>query len=251
MAISTDKKWTKGRSKHLTGFCNENGKPGQHEGTKPKDWRGVPMITCPFWETCPCECHKNVDFLFEATGMERREVPNPEYIPDHGNFAIPVMVDDPLGTVASSVDGVITPPTMEQTSTVPPQAAQTPLAQRRTVTGRAARGGLEAQVWDACTHFLDLGKIEGEVEFDDPITPKLVCEWIADRYKIPTPSSGAVNAVWDRWEKLGFAKTAKKPNRFLGFEGESSWDHLTRLKGSSKRLKKTEASLALRGFRKK
>lgn len=239
MPISTDKKWLKGRSKHMSGFCNENGKPGQHEGNKPKNFLGHPLKTCPFWDSCPCECHKSVDLLFEMTKMERREIPNPEYVPDHGGFVPPEVDSDPLGTVASSAVGVMTPLDVERPVGVASVAPTAPLAQRRTPTGRAARGGLEAQVWDACT------RTRAEA-----LTPKAVAEWIAEEYKIPTPSTGAVNAVWARWENLGFAKTAKKPNRFLEFTGEGTWEELTRIKSSSKRQKKSAESLARRGFRK-
>ena len=230
MPISKDKQWIKGRNKHLSGFCNDVNKPAQHEGTKAKSG-DVPLPTCPFWEECPGECHKTVDMLFEATGMERQEMPNPEYIPDHGDF-LPPLVADPIGLAdASTVDGVMTPPDDQRPVDTPSVAAATPLAQRRTDTGRAARGGLEAQVWDA------LQNIKGEAT-----TPKLVGEWIAEKYKIPTPSSGAINAVWDRWTRIGFCEQAKKPNRFLKFTSTGTWEELMRLKQSGKLQKRIGAT---------
>lgn len=223
--------WLKGRSKFMTGFCNDINKPAQHEGTKPRSG-GKPLSTCPFWLDCPCECHWNVDQLFKMTGMERKPVPNPEFVPYRSEFVMPEYAD-PLGsTPTSSPDGTDTHPDDERPVTTPYAPAAAPLAERRTETGRAARGGLEAQVWDACFN------MPGE----DDLTPKMVAEWIADKYKIPTPSSGAINAVWDRWEKLGFATQAKKPNRFTGFTGEGTWDQLQRMKVSGKVQKKVNAT---------
>lgn len=231
--------WLKDREKYPSGFCNEHGKPGQHEGQKPRSFKGAPMKTCPFWQTCPCECHWNVDQLFVMTGMERREVPNPEYTPPVSEFVMPDFIEDPLGDIAATGSGVIGPDGVEQPYTVPSSPAAAPLAQRRTDTGRAARGGLEAQVWDACFN------MPGE----DDLTPKQVGEWIAEKYKVPTPSSGAINAVWDRWERLEFATQAKKPNRFTGFCKEGTWEELARMKGSAKRQKKSASAVAARTIR--
>lgn len=238
MPISTDRQWKKGRNKHPSGFCNENGKPGQHEGTKPKSG-GKPLPTCPDWQMCPCVCHQNVDKLFEQTGMERIEVPNSEFSPVRTEIIMPDVID-PLGSnVASNDTGVIGHGNDERPVNVPYTPAAAPLAQRRTETGRAARGGLEAQVWDACQGNADL----------DQVTPKVIAEWIVEKYKIPTPSTGAINAVWERWVKLEFAETAKKPNRFVKFLGVGSWEELVRLKTSAKVKQRSSKSAAKRGFR--
>ena len=237
MPLSTDKKWLKGRNKHMTGFCNDSGKPGQHEGQKPRSG-GKPLPTCPFWQECPCVCHQNVDMLFEVTGMERQEVPNPEYAPVHGEFVMPDVTFDPIGNAAVTSDDTSDGSNPQEIVATPHAPVLAPLAARRTDTGRAARGGLEAQVWDACSHITE-----------HPITPKAVGEWIVERYKIPTPSSGAINAVWDRWVKLNFAEQAKKPNRFVKFTGSGTWEELSRMKASIKRQQKSAASAARRGFR--
>lgn len=228
------REWLKGRNKFMTGFCNDSGKIGAHEGTKPRG-----LKTCPFWEECPCSCHYGVDKLFAMTGMERIEVPNPAYQPDMGHFVMPyVPVSDP--TTGALVDGGgMTPSDHDRPVDAVPVASTTPLAERRTDTGRAARGGLEAQVWDACHNY------PGE----DAITPKQVGEWIAEKYKVPTPSSGAINAVWDRWEKLGFCEQAKKPNRFVGFIHEGTWEELARLKANAKREKRQTVVNQRRGIR--
>ena len=70
------------------------------------------------------------------------------------------------------------------------------------------------------------------------ITPRILADAIAEHYKIPTPSTGAIGAVWDRWSKLGFAKQEKQPVRFLDFEGQGTWDELQILKAKAKRAKK-------------
>lgn len=222
------RKWLKERKKYVTGFCNDINKPAQCEGTKPKSTSGKAMPTCEHYLTCPCICHYNIDMMFETTGLERKLIPNPEYVPERGEFLMPDIAEDPLGVVASTRDDIDAPPTVEHIVAATDGPATAPLAARRTPTGRAARGGLEAQVWDACSN----------IGVDTP-TPKQVSEWIAEKYKIPTPSTGAVNAVWDRWSKLGFAEQAKKPNRFLKFTGEGTWEELARLKGSVKRQEKS------------
>lgn len=227
--------WLKERDKYCSGFCNDINKPAQCEGTKPRSFKGVGMKTCEFFQTCPCVCHWRIDEMFKSTGLERKLVPNPEYVSPVSQFVMPDFAEDPLGTVAVAANGVIGPDDNELDVTTPPAPAAAPLAVRRTETGRAARGGLEAQVWDACFN------MPGE----DDLTPKQVVEWIAEKYKIPTPSTGAVNAVWERWVKLGFATIAKKPNRFTGFSNEGTWEELARMKGSAKRQAKS-AKVAMR-----
>lgn len=238
MPISTDKKWLKGRSKFMTGFCNDYGKPGQHEGQKPRSGN-KPLPTCAEWQTCPCNCHKMIDDMFEMTKMERRLVPNPEYAPQHDEFVMPEVVIDPLGVVASSGYGVTTPPDDERAVTVAPGPVAAPLAQRRSPLGYAARGALEAQVWDACFN----------MPGDDDLTPKQVSEWIAEKYKVPTPSTGAINAAWERWVKLGFCELGKKPNRFLGFCNAGTWEELQKIKASKKRQEKSSVAAAKRTIR--
>lgn len=241
MPTATDKKWLKGRNKYPSGYCNEYNKPGQHEGTKPRNADGSPMMTCPQWLTCPCVCHQQVDQLFELTGRERVAVPNPDYDPPRHEWIMPEVRNPITGAIASTVGGGIDIEELEGTYAAPSAVPAVPLAQRRTPTGRAARGGLEAQVWDAVSEML--------ADAVDPITPKAVGESIANKYHIPTPSSGAIAAVWNRWEALDYAKQAKKPVRFVGFTGDGTWEELERKKTSLRIAKRTSASAAKRGFR--
>lgn len=231
---AAQREWLKDRMKICTGFCNNINKPAQCEGTKPRSG-DVALITCPMWQTCPCECHWNIDEMFKITGLERKAVPNPDYDPPHSDFVIPEYTADPLGIPAVTDDDTSAAPVVEPTLVAPHSPASVPLVARRTETGRTARGGLEAQVWDALR--------TGTFPTPEP-QPKHVSEWIAEKYKIPTPSSGAINAVWDRWEKFGFATQAKKPNRFTGFTGEGTWEELAKLKGKVKRETKAAVNAA-------
>lgn len=233
MPKSTDRKWLKGRDKYVSGFCNDHGKMAQCEGTKPKSFRGTPMPTCPFWSTCPCECHKRVDEIYEMTGVERQEMSNPEYIPVRSEFVIPEVPIPSLANVASSNGGPIATPTVEHDA----PANVTPLTTRRTALGYAVKGTLEAQVWDAVQ------------KLDNPITTAKVSDFITSNYRVPTQSRGAIQAVWVRWEGLGFATMGKKPVRFVSFTGEGTWQELERMKASVKRQKKKEQSDFRRGVR--
>ena len=221
-----------------TGYCSN----GCCEGTKPKSFKGNPMPTCKFFLICACECHARLDKMFKDIGEERILIENAEYVPDIIPFNIEDYINTGDSTVAFADGGPDTPNGHERPLAGQPGRSPDVLAGRRTDTGRAARGGLEAQVWDLCRVFMSKGA-EGLV------TPKILAEAIADHYKIPTPSTGAIGAVFDRWEKLGFAKQAKKPVRFMGFTGRGTWEELLIMKGKTKRERKMDKVSARRGFR--
>lgn len=232
------KLWLKDRNKYPSGFCNEHGKPGQHEGQRPKDWRGRGMMVCSFYLDCPCACHYEVDKLFKLTGMERKLMENPDYHVEKGDWKMPLVADPVTGTVASDPDRVIDPDDPEHACTPAPVASTTPLVERRTPLGYAGRGTLEAQVWDACRWM---------VEYNIQATTLAVSEWIASKYKVPTPSRGAIQAVWVRWDKLNFGSLEKKPVHFSGFLNQGTWEELERLKGAAKQQKKSAEAAAKRG----
>lgn len=238
------KKWLEGRNKYPSGFCNEHGIPARsvsHEGTRPTDYKGNPMKTCHLWQTCPCECHYKLDVMFEMGEMERHEVPNPLYVRVPTQFVMPEVKNPLTGAVASSPGGVSGPDGDEEAYAPLPVADTTPLAQRRTPLGYAGRGTLEAQVWDAVTKHLDM------MNLGIPITTLVISDWIATEYKVPTPSRGAIQAVWVRWQKLGYGKLESKPVRFGGFTGDGSWEELERMKGAVKRKQKSDQAAAKRG----
>lgn len=227
MPKSTNREWLKGRSKFPSGFCNGHGKPAQCEGTRPSSG-GHPLPVCPFWDTCPCECHRLVDEMFTMTGLDRQFMPNPDYIPEKTHW-LPPKVEDPItGGDASGYVGPSTPDSNEDAPPARVDPVRPPLVERRTPLGYAGRGTLEAQVWECVTALADI----------QPDT-KTVSDWIANKYAIPTPSRGAIQAVWIRWEKFGFATWAKKPVRFVAFKGDGSWTELERIKASSKQQKKS------------
>lgn len=236
MPISTKKEaksWLKNRNKFMSGYCSN----GFCEGTKPRSFRGTPQKTCHLIDECPCECHRQLDLMFESTGVPRQLVTNPEYTPERVDFNIEDYLQTPSSDAPSTDGGVDGPDIIEGTPMTPAVAA---LAQRRTETGRAARGGLEAQVLEAC-HALAI--------LDQHITPKMISGWIAGKYEIPEPSTGAIGAVFNRWEKLGFAKQEKKPVRFAGFTGDGTALELERLKGKVKRESRRTQSALRRGIR--
>jgi hypothetical protein len=233
---STDKKWLVGRNKTITGFCNGINKPAQCEGTRPRS-QGKPLPVCHFFEDCPCECHKIVDEMFMATGLERQFMPNPDYTPEKGHWLRPKVEDPITGDDASGYVGPDTPDGVEHVTVTPLARTRPPLVERRTPLGYAGRGTLEAQVWECVT------ALGGEPD------TKTVSEWIAEKYTIPYPSRGAIQAVWVRWDKMGFARLAKGPVRFAGFVGEGTWPSLERIKGSAKQQKKSAQARVRQGIR--
>lgn len=221
--------------KFKTGFCAN----GFCEGTKPKSFSGKPVKTCEHWMTCGCDCHTLIDEMMKMAEMVREEVPNPEYVPTPRTWWMPE--DDPTFDVSqplSSFDGTDTPGTDERPSNTPPNGAHGPLRPvsqpvfAATPTGRRARGQLEYDVLSVCIDFAN------DVFDWTECTPKLVSERIGKLHAEEPPSTGAINAVWDRWEKLGFAEQAKKPSRFVRFLGDGSIQNLERIKAQAKRSRK-------------
>lgn len=218
-----------------TGFCNL----GQCEGTKPRGNKDKPLPTCKTWQECACECHVALDKMFKDVGMDRVLVENPEYLPEKVDFNIEDYLNIGSSDVRFSDTGVNGPDGIEVITTAPRLPE---LAERRTETGRAARGGLEAQVLLVCSEYVENKMI-------DMLIPKNIANVIAGKYKIPAPSTGAIGAVFNRWESIGFAKQDRKPVRFSGFTGSGTPEELERIKAKSKREKKMMKSASQRGFR--
>jgi hypothetical protein len=251
---SKDKQWLEGRLKHPTGFCTPyNPLDAQgHEGTKPKSRNGNPLPICTAWETCPCTCHKEIDDMYALAGIPRPEAEqNPDYeaVMSEKHLATQVMLDSlalPMahfnglsnsgGPTAHDADEGPATGDVATSSPIPqPQFAPTP-------TGRRARGQLEYDVLKVCQDF-------AEGVFDWPeCTPKLVSIEIGKLEAVEPPSTGAINAVWDRWEALGFATQAKKPSRFVKFNVESPTAlTLDRMKSQVKRERKRGQAEQKRG----
>lgn len=236
------KVWLQKRNKYMTGFCND----GHCEGTKPKTRDGRGIKTCPLTETCPCKCHFELDQMFKMTGSDRISMSNPLYSPNLPDFNIEdylIMGGDDVTPIPSIDDDTDSPRTVQTAPLMAPRRDPVVLSTRRTETGRAARGGLEAQVLEAVNKMFDA---------DKDALPKEVADYIADTYKVPTPSTGAVGAVFNRWETLGFAVQAKKPVRLVDFAGEyqGTWNEVERLKAKAKLSKKHTQQAARNGHRK-
>jgi hypothetical protein len=195
-----------------TGFCSN----GWCEGTKAKTWKGTPAPTCKFWETCPCDCHDLISKMFAMSDMERIPVDESGYVAEDGGFkritdadraqwaaeraarSSGMASDAPL-VIESPAPGIV-PPSIQRTF-------------RPTASGRAARGELETQINQACAEWL----VE---QYPWPCTPLWISETIGKAAGIKPPSTGAITAALDKWQKLGYASVARKPVRFTGFTEE-------------------------------
>jgi hypothetical protein len=180
--------------KVMTGFCNV----GSCEGTRPKGiLSGTPMKTCPMWMTCSCTCHEQITKMFEMTGRERIEVPNPEYVPYQRDFWMPSFED----RLPEPTPDVPTEDTLQVTA-----------------TGRVRKGGLEAAVQRVVLSWSERVPAERE-----DCTVAFLSEQIykAERDTLEKPPSlGAVAAVLDRWTKYGYALIGHKPVRVIGLTPE-------------------------------
>jgi len=223
--------------KFLTGFCGL----GQCEGTKFKSPAGTPYPTCPWWDTCPCKCHADLDEMYEMAGIERVLVRS-DYVPDLGSFVpIDVIIDEVNATRFNSV-GTIAPHSHEGTVATP-AVVVAGHAFADTPTGRKARGRLEYEVLEVCLAW-DMGVYDW-----DACTPKNISEELATRNQSIPPSTGAISAVWERWASIGFCETAKKPLRMVRSEFKFSAQELDKLKSSARKKSAMFKSAQKRGIK--
>lgn len=196
------------------------------------------MQVCKFFSTCPCKCHDELDKLFVMSDRERTWVDNPEWQPEPKEFWIP---SDDWGETRSLSSDELTPAPVRIESPAPDLVPATVVRTfAPTVTGRAARGELESWVKAKCDEWL----IEN---YHTLCTPAWLAEEIAYDQGIKPPSVGAISAVFDRWVKLGFARVAKKPTRFLGYTDEGKKLGLDGLKAKAKRARDMARSEQRRG----
>lgn len=244
------------KRKYKTGFCNSFNKAPQCEGTKPVSADGTPMPTCADWQGCACSCHEMITKMYADIGMNR-EPPDQshEYLEwvraqerefDHRGTWL-----DGEYVPLSNIDDVPLPIDDENTPTDPPATATAPSPAHlhavdqpsfaATPTGRRARGQLEYDVLKVCQEYAK------NVYDWTMCTPKLVAERIGKMNETEPPSTGAINSVWDRWEKLEFALQDKKPSRFVRFVGAGDELELQRRKSQTKREKKRVRAEVKRG----
>ena len=223
----------KGRRKFRTGWCAS----GYCEGTKPEG-----IATCSDFERCPCECHLKIDKMFEMADEPRILIENPNHHPfsKKRDYWMPGDSEPDGDSILGLPDAVESTESDAQPALVPghqPRAERTP-------TGRKRKGGLEMEVLHVCTEFVE------EVYEWELCTPKLVAEAIGTQNAEEPPSTGAVQAVWNRWEVLGFAEQAKKPARFVRFTHSShAAGDLERLKSDVKKASRKRKAEERRGVR--
>lgn len=104
--------------------------------------------------------------------------------------------------------------------------------------GRRPRGWLEHDVKQVCDKFVT-GEIK--LEGDPPLTPHRVSRLVKEFDGLDeAPSSGAVAAVFDRWEDIGFAIFSKNPRAFTDYTEEGQTRGLAALKAQRTEAKKLE-----------
>jgi hypothetical protein len=218
---------------YQTGFCSS----GLHEGSKVLSPSGKSNKTCTAIDICKCKnptCHSFYDRMFKEAGLERIPVDNSGYLPETHAFALPEKTVVEAAPVLSSEPVVLPPDTLESVAPgrVPPVERH---SYGPTESGRAARGELEGQVNNICIIWV----VEAE-QF--PCTPQYVSEEIARLKGIKSPSTGAISAVFDRWEKIGYAEIGRKPIRFLAFTDQAIEHGLEWVKTKAKKRGKSNGA---------
>jgi hypothetical protein len=222
MTTMTEPKVTE--KKYLSGFCGM----GHHEGTKPRSPSGKPMKVCIAWQICKCPCHETLNEMYKMSEIPREVHENPEYVSFERTWYMPVFgVDYGMDRDALAGD------TLDDTGQQQRHGSGTPGHRTfdPTPSGRAARGQLEDQVLEVVTEWnIDPGT--------DLCTPTFVAWDIARFNQIEEPSTGAIGAVFDRWQEYGFAVIERKPVRFMGFTEEGEQRGLEYMKAKYKREKR-------------
>lgn len=223
-----------------SGFCSI----GHHEGGRYPGPSGKLNKTCTMIDSCTCDepnCHLFFNKLFNDSGMERVAVDNSGYEPGHLGFVLPEPEIVAAPSVLSTVGVPDTPDALESVAPglVPPRKRH---AYDPTQSGRAARGQLEDQVNEVCSTWV----VE---QIKLPCTPVYISEEIARKEGIKAPSTGAIAAVFDRWERIGYAVIGKKPTRFLQYTEDAIEHGLDWIKERAKRQGKSRAAAIQRGER--
>ncbi len=230
------------RAEHIqpmvTGFCLH----GAHEGERALGASGKQLKPCHFWMTCPCPCHVKFDAMYLAAGMIRDFRDISGYEPPKNTFVMPTLDEVVLMHAASREKAEAETLIIES-----PDPERIPSSIKRTFhetkTGRSARGELESWVKQVCDEFL----LEG---YDVVCSPAWVSEQIAEAQGVKQPSQGAVDAVFKRWEAIGFAVILRKPTRFARYTEEGVKLGLDAMKLKAKQAVKSLPPSALLARRK-
>jgi hypothetical protein len=218
---------------YKSGFCTN----GQHEGTKPRGNNGAPLKTCTLVGTCKCTCHVQLDKMYEMTGMERVVQENPEWRRPQNTFVMP----PPVVRHFEEVE-----PDQEEEEVILVGNIQLPPMQKKTYvetsSGRTAKGQLEDWVKQAC----DVWLAEG---YRWECTPSYLSRAIAEAERVPTPSTGAIGAVFTRWLELGFANIQRKPTRFTGYTEDGIKLGLAKIKDRARLNRRRVKTDLKRGIR--
>lgn len=210
-----------------TGFCSA----GHCEGSKPRSRDGKPLKTCPDYKVCPCQCHADLDEIFELSGKERVLVEHDAYEPTIGmHFEAATLIETP---------SVLTPEVeIPEDVLVSPAPGIVPGARvrvyNRTMTGRWARGQLE----DYVKSVTDTWVIENERAY---CTVIYIANNIAKQQGFAVPSAGGIDAVLKRWEEIGFATIERKPTRFTGYTAEAMEYGLDGVRDRYKRARRSNS----------
>jgi hypothetical protein len=171
--------------------------------------------------------------MFTLAEQTRISVDYSGYLADHGDYVLPTFEDIVREQQNSSLEPeeilhIIESPAPD---IVPATVARPFLP---TQTGRSSRGELEAWVKEVCDAWL----ID---QNGNPCTPVYVAEEIGHKYGIRNPSTGAIDAVWRRWIRIGFAVIDSKPNRFTAYTEAGIKYTLEGLKERARRASKSGA----------
>jgi len=161
--------------------------------------------------------------MFEMSGEPREPLQNALYEP------VPppdLSFLDELDMLIASTGGpgIITEP-LQRPSTDTPGLWEPARTFTPTPTGRRQRGQLEAEVLLICNKFMN-----GEIT--EMVTPQYISTAIDPN---DPPSVGAINAIFYRWEDLGFIRIHRKPLALIRITNEGVEKGLEYMKQRAKR----------------
>lgn len=212
-------------AKLKTGYCSA----GNHDGCKARTvtpWFGKIWL-------CPCTCHEPTtkEEKMIASAIEMGINPADLGLEVPSNAPVVVRTQSPLLPPLPPVIGNKENRKTEVLPVIPPDDE----VNFNSTAGRAAKGELEYRVKRVCDEF-----VSGALVTEKGVLTPVI---IADRINPDNPpSSGAIGAVFDRWQAMGFAETARKPVRFIRYTDDALRYGLQQMKKRSKWNRKSEAA---------